>query len=110
MNRKLYEVVSPPDTIVIGRRTETGVMTIRIDCTGWLTFWPSLVIGLWVTPPGGEAYTASTYMDGNVLVWPITDDDTARAGWGTVELVGEADGLGKLSGAIKLVILQGGQG
>ena len=102
MNRKQYEVGSLPEEIVIGRQTETGVMAIRIDCTGWLTFWPGLALSIWATPPGGSAaYPAKTHMEGNVLIWDVNNSDTAVSGVGTMEIVGIASGKKKLSAIAK---------
>lgn len=102
MNRKNYEIASLPAEIIIGRQTETGVMDIRIDCTGWLTFWPKLSLSIWVTPPGGSAaYPATTHREGNVLVWDVNNSDTAVAGSGTMEVVGIASGQKKLSAVTK---------
>ena len=106
MDVKSYNVVSLPDTIGIGRRTETGVLSVRIDCTGWKTFWPKLTLSLWVTPPGGSAsYRAATHMDGNVLVWDVSNVDTATAGIGSVEVVGVATEQKKLSAIAKTQVL-----
>ena len=105
-NMQTYDVVHLPEVITIGRQTETGVMDIRIDCLGWKVYWPTLSISLWVTPPGGWAsYEASTYMDGNTLVWKVNASDTAVEGFGTMEVVGIAPGQKKLSSIAKTRVL-----
>lgn len=93
-----YIINDLPSDLVIGRQTETGVLDIRIDCAPWLALWPELDLYIWVTPPGGGAqYPAHAYLDGEVLVWEVNSGDTAVEGRGTIEVVGIADGLRKLS-------------
>lgn len=105
MNKQQYEVNNLPTQIVIGHQTETGVMSIYFDCTSWLASWPDLVLGVWVTQPGGTAaYPAATHMEGDVLVWDVTDSDTAVPGTGTMEIVGIASGKKKLSAITKTLI------
>lgn len=107
MDQKAYSVVSLPDVIVIGRRTETGVLEVRFDCTSWLSYWPKLSLSLWVTPPGGTAaYPATTHMSGKELVWTVNNADTAVEGYGTLEIVGKATGQKKLSAIAKTQILR----
>ena len=93
-----YTINNLPAELVIGRRTETGVFDVRIDCAPWLALWPELVLVIWVTPPGGgEQYPAATHMEGDVLVWDVNLVDTAVEGKGTMEVMGLAEGLKKLS-------------
>lgn len=106
MNRKQYEIDNLPTQIVIGHQTETGVTSIYFDCTSWLASWPDLVLGVWATQPGGTAaYPAATHMEGDVLVWDVTDSDTAVPGVGTVEIVGITTGKKKLSAIAKTQIM-----
>ena len=106
MSRKQYEADNLPTQIVIGRQTETGVMSIYFDCTGWLTWWPNLTLSIWVTPPGGSsAYLATTHMEDKLLVWDVDNADTATAGQGTMEIVGTASGQRKLSAVTATKIL-----
>ena len=107
MNRKSFDVTSLPDTIVIGRRTETGVLAVRFDCTAWFAYWPDLSISVLVTPPGGSMpYPARTYMDGKALVWDVSDIDTATEGFGTLEIMGKSAGRKKLSAIAKTQVLR----
>lgn len=93
-----YAINNLPAELVIGRQTETGVFDVRIDCAPWLAIWPELVLIIWVTPPGGGAqYPANTHMEGDVLVWDVNLADTAVKGQGTMEIMGLAEGLKKLS-------------
>lgn len=95
---RIHPINELPRTIILGRQTETGVNEVRLDCAEWLALWPKLSISVWVTPPGGDvAYPAATHMEGGVLVWTVNDSDTAAAGSGTMEVLGVADGVRKLS-------------
>lgn len=101
----MYKINELPSSIYLGRQTETGVTTIRIDCSEWLKMWPELGISLWVTPPGGSAsYPAVVHMDGNMVIWNVLGADTAIAGSGKMELMGIADGIKKLSAAANTFI------
>ena len=100
-----YKIDCLPNIIYLGRQTENNVREIRVDCTAWLERWPDLIISAYVTPPDrGSAYLANTRMDGNVLCWTVDASDTARSGTGTVEFLGVADGLRKLSAACQTLI------
>ena len=104
---KTYSINSLPTSLIIGRQTETGVMDIRIDCAPWLAIWPELTLSIWVTPPGGAAaYTAATHLEGDVLVWDVNSSDTAVEGNGTMEVMGEAEGLKKLSSITTTQVLR----
>ncbi len=107
MNSVTYDVTRLPSVLTVGRQTETGVMAVRIDCTGWLTFWPNLTLRLFVTAPNGvAAYPAKTHMDGKVLVWDVSGADTMTAGKGSLEVVGEAPGKRKLSAVTEINVLR----
>ena len=98
MSTKIYPVDCLPDRILLGRQTENGVRQVRIDCQPWLAQWPELSISIWVTPAGGaESYPANSTMDGDILEWTISSADTANAGDGTMEVVGQLDGIKTLS-------------
>lgn len=101
-----YKIDSLPGTLVLGKQTEHGVASIRIDCSPWLAIWSDMVVSAWVTPPGGAAaYPADTHMESDVLVWDVGASDTATAGSGYVEVMGVADGKKKLSAtAVTLVM------
>lgn len=100
-----YKIDCLPNIIYLGRQTENNVREIRVDCTAWIERWPDLIISAYVTPPDrGSAYLANTRMDGSVLCWTVDASDTARSGTGTVEFLGVADGLRKLSAACQTLI------
>lgn len=102
-----YNVNSLPAELTIGRQTETGVTRVGINCSAWLDLWPELDLYIWVTPPGGGAqYPAHAYLEDEVLVWEVNDGDTAVEGKGTIEVVGIADGLRKLSTITTIQVLR----
>lgn len=106
MNILKYSISSMPEMITIGRQTEGGVMEVWIDCTAWRAYWPNLAINAWVTAPcGNYSYPAATRMAGNTLVWSVSASDTAVEGYGTVEIVGLADGQKKLSAISRTRVL-----
>lgn len=103
----IYSINNLPKALTIGKQTETGVTQIGFDCAEWLSNWSNLALSAMVTPPGGEAaYPANTEMDGSVLVWTVNRADTVTSGRGTVEILGIADGLRKLSATIDITILR----
>lgn len=103
----IYSINNLPKALTIGKQTETGVTQIGFDCAEWLSNWSNLALSAMVTPPGGEAaYPATTEMDGSVLVWTVSRADTVTSGRGTVEILGVADGLRKLSATIDITILR----
>jgi hypothetical protein len=95
--------------LTIGINTESGVEEYRCDMLPWLEEHPGLhTFQLNVTPPGGMPYMAETYMEGDVLVWPITASDTALPGddgWYEIEAFGD-DGLHKLSPKRSLAVIE----
>ncbi len=105
MNRVDCKIESLPRKLTLGRMTEKGVKEVRIDCSEWLEKWPTLRLSLWVTPPRGAAYKPTVSRSGKEVVWLINDTDTASTGHGTVEVVGEANGVRKLSQIIETIIL-----
>lgn len=95
---KIFNIESLPPRIPIGQQTETGVLFVGFNCAEWLRAWPSLVLSVWAKRPGETvAYPAVSHMEGDVLVWAVSNADTALAGWGSVEIMGTAEGLKKLS-------------
>lgn len=105
MNRVECNVENLPRKIILGRMTEKGVNEVHIDCTPWLEMWSTMTISLWVTPPRGAAYKVIPRRIDACVVWLINDTDTMHTGRGTVEIVGEASGVRKLSSIIETHIL-----
>lgn len=99
-----YSIERMPERISIGRETETGVTDVRIDCGAWVSKWPGMALHAIHTPKGGAPYILQTEMDGSVLVWHVTDTDTATPGTGRMEIVGEMDGRRKVSAMVGISV------
>lgn len=99
-----YSIERMPERISIGRETETGVTDVMIDCVAWVSKWPGMALHAIHTPEGGAPYILQTETDGGVLVWHVTDADTATPGTGLVEIVGETDGRRKVSATVKVSV------
>lgn len=99
-----YSIDRMPERISIGRETETGVTDVMIDCGAWVDKWPGMALHAIHTPDGGAPYILQTETDGGVLVWHVTDADTATPGTGLVEIVGETDGRRKVSAKVKVSV------
>lgn len=99
-----YSIERLPERISIGRETETGVTDVMTDCGAWIRKWPGMALHAIHTPDGGAPYILQTETDGSVLVWHVTDADTATPGTGLVEIVGETDGRRKVSATVKVSV------
>ena len=99
-----YSIDRMPERISIGRETETGVTDVMIDCGAWVSKWPGMALHAIHTPEGGAPYILQTETDGGVLVWHVTDADTATPGTGRMEIVGETDGQRKVSAMVKVSV------
>lgn len=99
-----YSIDRMPDRISIGRETETGVTDVMIDCGAWVDKWPGMTLHAIHTPYGGTPYILQTETVGSVLVWHVTDEDTATHGTGRMEIVGEMDGRRKVSATVKVFV------
>ena len=99
-----YSIDRMPERISIGRETETGVTDVMIDCGAWVMKWPGMALHAIHTPEGGAPYILQTETDGGVLVWHVTDADTATPGTGRMEIVGETDGQRKVSAMVKVYV------
>ena len=99
-----YSIDRMPERISIGRETETGVTDVMIDCGAWVSKWPGMTLHAIHTPEGGSPYILQTETDGSVLVWHVTDADTATPGTGLVEIVGDTDGRRKVSATVKVYV------
>ena len=99
-----YSIERMPERISIGRETETGVTDVMIDCGAWVSKWPGMALHAIHTPEGGAPYILQTETDGGVLVWHVTDADTATPGTGRMEIVGETDGQRKVSAMVKVSV------
>lgn len=97
--RPVYPVDDLPWVIPVGVQTSNGVEEIGFNVSAWLDKWPDMTFEVWPTrPTETAAYPAVCQLIGDVLVWYVSDADTAFEGLGTVEVVGIAEGIRKPSG------------
>lgn len=97
--RPVYPVDDLPWVIPVGVQTSKGVEEIGFNVSAWLDKWPDMTFEVWPTrPTETAAYPAVCQLIGDVLVWYVSDADTAFEGLGTVEVVGIAEGISKPSG------------
>lgn len=83
-----YDILRLPP-LYIGREMDNGVNEICINCASWLAIYPMIKdYRIEVRSTANAMYIAAgTYMRGSLLVWPITDSDTATAGVGEYQIV-----------------------
>lgn len=87
----IFPIDHLPPVIPVGVQTSKGVMEIGFNVSRWLDQWPDMTFRLWVTrPTEAAAYPAEAEMEGSVLVWHVSDVDTAIKGLGKVEVAGES--------------------
>lgn len=95
----IFPVDHLPRLIPVGVQTSKGVEEIGFNVSAWLDKWPEMTFEVWPTrPTETAAYPAVSQLIGDVLVWYVSEADTAFDGLGTVEIVGIAEGIRKLSG------------
>ena len=95
--------------LAIGINTENGVEQYEFDIKPWKEEYPRLThFQLNVTPPGGgDPYIADTHMEGDFLVWPISEYDTACVGNdGEYEIEGVGEDCHKLSPKKALIVYE----
>lgn len=95
--------------LAIGINTENGVEQYEFDIKPWKEEYPHLThFQLNVTPPGGgDPYIADTHMEGDFLVWPISEYDTACVGNdGEYEIEGVGEDCHKLSPKKALIVYE----
>lgn len=95
--------------LAIGINTEEGVEQYEFDIKPWKEEYPRLThFQLNVTPPGGgNPYIANTHMEGDFLVWPISEYDTACVGNdGEYEIEGVGEDCHKLSPKKALIVYE----
>lgn len=93
--------------LFIGRKLDSGVERVEIDCTSWREKYPNLTdYRIEVTAPNGVVYMPVVTMQDNVLVWEIKRSDTAVNGQGKYQIVATgADGERKTSHAASLGVM-----
>lgn len=90
----IFPIDHLPPVIPVGVQTSKGVMEIGFNVSRWLDRWPDMTFEVWATrPTETSAYPAVCQLIGNVLVWHVSDADTAIKGLGKVEVVGLAEGV-----------------
>lgn len=93
--------------LTIGRVGDNGVARIPINCSAWMNKYPELTtFYIKATAPDGTIYIPNTVMENNVLIWNVTETDTAHAGYGEYRVIAEGDdGLQKVSASPPFIVL-----
>lgn len=87
-------------SIVLGREKDSGVKTIKIDCSEWKENFPQLTkYRIEVTSPNGIIYCPEVTMNEHILTWPITKSDTALTGKGAYQIVATGENGERLTSA-----------
>lgn len=91
----IYSLSSP---IPIGREGENEAREVAIDICQLVRTWPGLTPQLLAKRPGeADPYPCRTRVEDGVLIWEITDSDTAIPGMGecVIHMVGDGGVIGK---------------
>ena len=75
------------DEVQLGRQGEALVTLVQIDASAWLEQLPGctlLVAAL--RPTESVVYLPNVTVQGGLISWRVTEDDTAKAGWGRAEV------------------------
>lgn len=93
--------------LTIGRVGDHRVTQIPIDCSVWIEKYPELTtFYIEAVAPDGATYIPSTAMDGNMLIWNVTETDTTQPGYGEYQVIAEGeDGMKKTSASPPFVVL-----
>ena len=94
-------------SLIIGREEDGGVQLVEIDCSAWRKDYPHLTeYRIEVTSPNGIVYLPDVQMEGDILVWRITQADTLAQGRGLYQVVANgSDGNRKTSDHPAIVVL-----
>lgn len=79
-------------SLTLGYVGENDHTQIRINCASVFADYPSAVVSMTVKAPSGVVYPREVETDGQVVIWTITDSDTASAGNGQIQLTFTEDG------------------
>ena len=93
------------DEVQLGRQGEALVTLVQIDASAWLEQLPGctlLVAAL--RPTESVVYLPNVTVQGGLISWRVTKDDTAKAGWGRAEVRGLVDGKVKKSAVFRTCI------
>lgn len=77
-------------TINLGKQGESNALRIEFDCSGWLAEYPDAVIVLYHFAPERAADNPIRPVlgeEGTDRIWIVSENDTANAGNGVIELV-----------------------
>ena len=79
-------------SLTLGYVGENDHTQIRINCASVFADYPSAVVSMTVKAPSGVVYPREVETDGQIVIWTITDSDTASAGNGQIQLTFTEDG------------------
>ena len=86
----MYNVEQLPQSIPIGRQSESGVQTIEIDCSPWYAMYPNGTVRATFRPPRSDSYIeiSDDYItrDGNIVKISVKRGMTQRDGTGSIVL------------------------
>ena len=72
--------------IGIGYVGENEHTKVQIDCTDVFDQYPNAQAGMVIKPPAGDPYPKAVLIEGNTVVWEVTDSDLATEGSGEMQL------------------------
>lgn len=87
------------DEVQLGRQGEALVTLVQIDASAWLEQLPGCTL---LTE--SVVYLPNVTVQGGLISWRVTEDDTAKAGWGRAEVRGLVDGKVKKSAVFRTCI------
>lgn len=79
-------------SLTLGYVGENDHTQIRINCASVFADYPAAVVSMTVKAPSGVVYPREVETDGQIVIWTITDSDTASAGNGQIQLTFTEDG------------------
>ena len=96
----------PP--LILGIESENDARKLIIDVTTWRAEFPEMWFEILVELPGqpGIQYPAPTTLEGNDLMWVISDEFTAATGEGKYEVLGHSGETLKRTGAQTFTVLE----
>ena len=80
-------------SLTLGYVGENDHTQIRINCASVFSDYPTATASMLVKAPSGVVYPKEITTDGNVIVWTVSDSDTASAGTGQIQLTFTEDGV-----------------
>jgi len=81
-------IIRPGDTVNLGRQGENDVQQVQFDVTGWAETYGTGSYQLLLLRPGEAVpYTADVTADGELVLWSVTETDTALQGMGEAQLI-----------------------